>query len=145
MVITKSKHSYYHQIEGLLPNTVLLMYYYLLYNYSDALWTHPALSLIAIGPFFTGSCARLIVSTVSKARFSLFDEFHLSLPTVLSLVIFPANKIYGLGINELYIYGVLIFLNTFMYFLYVMNAIDQIKTYLGIYCLTIKLSDKKEK
>ena len=77
-----------------------------------------------VAPFFTGACARLIVSTVAKARFTLLNEIHLSLPFIASLAVFPINKHFGLGLNELTVYTVLIAANLFTYFLYVLNAID---------------------
>jgi len=124
VVWSKSKHSVAHRIEGLLPVFLLSLYYVILAVYSDLLWTHPALTQINVAPFFTGTCARLIVSSVAKARFTILDELHLSLPFFASLVVFPLNKHLGLGLDEYNVYMVLIACNFFTYFLYVRNAID---------------------
>ena len=121
-----------------MPNAVLLAYYYSLYKYSDMLWTRPALSLITFAPFFCLSISRLIVSTVSKTKFTLFKNIHLSIPIIVSILIFPINKHMNLQLNESYVYAVLIFANFYAYFFFVFNAINQISQYLGIYCLTIK-------
>jgi len=113
-----------HCLEGLLPVFLIIAYYVVMFLYSDLLWTHPALIQINIAPFFAGTCARLIVSTVAKARFTLLDELHLSLPFIAGLLVFPINKRLGLGLNELHVVIVLIAGNLFTYFLYVLNAID---------------------
>lgn len=94
--------------------------------------------MINIAPFFSLCCARLIVCTTSKDRFSLFLNMHLSVPIVFSLLVFPINKHFDLQLNEFTVYIALIFGNFFCYFLYVLNAMDQIKNCLGIYILTIK-------
>jgi len=145
MVWSKSKHDAVHKLEGLLPAFLIIAYYFVIFKYSDLLWTHPALSQLNVAPFFTGTCARLIVSTVAKAKFTILDEVHLSLPFIASLLVFPINKRLELGLNEYNVYLMLIVGNFFTYFLYVLNAIDQIKNSLGIYCLTIKPKDSTKK
>ena len=124
MVLMKSKHSTLHIFEGLAPNLVFIVYYLSLFLYSDLLWTYPALSLLNLAPFFCLATSRLIVSTVAKMKFTLLREIHLSLPMLLTIVIFPLNKHYKLGLNELYVYIALIIMNYYAFFLFVVNAID---------------------
>jgi hypothetical protein len=144
VVWKKSEHTAAHIIEGLLPAFLIVAYYVIIYAYSDLLWTHPTLTQVLVAPFFTGTCARLIVSTVAKARFSILDEVHLSAPFFVALTVLPLNKLLAWGLDEMTLFCVLIVASFFTYFLYVLNAIDQIKNALGIYCLTIKHPKKVE-
>ena len=124
VVRKKSGHTAAHILEGLLPAFMIIAYYVILYAYSDLLWTHPTLTQVLVAPFFTGTCARLIVSTVAKAKFTILDELHLSLPFIVALIVLPLNKLLTLGLDELTLFSVLIVANFFTYFLYVLNAID---------------------
>lgn len=131
-------------IEGFAPNFIFVLYFAIVYFFSDLLWTHPAMILINIAPFFTLCTARLIVCTVGKVTFNMLEDLHLSLPMLLSLVIFPLNKLLGLGLDEMSVFIMLSLANFFMYLLYVLNSIQQIKECLNIYCLTIKpIQDSK--
>ena len=44
VVWAKSKHTTLHILEGLLPAFLIVAYYFILYLYSDLLWTHPSLT-----------------------------------------------------------------------------------------------------
>ena len=97
-----------------------------------------SLVLLNVAPFFCLCASRIIIATVAKQKFHTFDDFHLSIPILLSTAIFPINKLVGLGLNEDIVLGLLLFYAYFNYFWYIFNAINQICQYLDINCLTIK-------
>jgi hypothetical protein len=70
--------------------------------------------------------------------FSLFDDFHLSVVFLFTIVAFPLNQALGINIDETYIYYGLLAANMFVYFWYIVIVIGQITSYLDIYCLSIK-------
>ena len=103
----------------------------------------PALVIFLIGPFFSLCCTRIIIASVSKTTFNLFEHFHLSIPMLISIFIFPLNYYTGLiKIPEFYLYIILILAGLWSYFDYTINTINQITEYLDIYCLTIKHKKK---
>lgn len=133
-----SKKTLSEIIKGFLPNFVFWCYMFVMYMYSDLLWSSPSIIILNISPFFTLCLARLIVCTVGKKTFNLLEDLHLSIPILASLVIFPLNKILGLGLNEPLVFTILICANFFVYFLYIINTINQIKQCLGIWVFSLK-------
>lgn len=142
-VYTKSKHTFIHQVEGLIPLWFIALFVWLCFTYTEIAWTKPALIIYIIGPFFSLSCSRMIVGSVTHSKFTMFRDLHLSMPFIFAMIILPANSIYGLGLDETYLVFALIAINLAAYFQYVVNAISQICEALDIYCLTIK-HPKKE-
>jgi hypothetical protein len=65
------------------------------------------------------------------------------MPLLLGIALLPLNSM-GPQLSEEAICLVLIGLNGFAYFWYIINVIKQITGYLDIYCLSIKNKDKKD-
>ena len=59
-----------------------------------------ALILLNVAPFFCLCASRIIIASVAKQKFHTFDDFHLSIPVLISIAIFPINKMAGLGLSE---------------------------------------------
>lgn len=122
-VFLKSKHSFAHQLEGLIPMVMIVSFVYIVFTFSEVAWTKPALVIYVLGPFFSLSCSRMIIGSVTHTKFSVFRDLHLTVPFIVSMGIFPANKILGLGLDESTVFFSLIGANLFVYFLFVVNAI----------------------
>mmetsp|Transcript_41849 Transcript_41849/g.64024 ORF Transcript_41849/g.64024 Transcript_41849/m.64024 type:complete len:152 (-) Transcript_41849:82-537(-) len=135
-IFTTTKHSVLHTLEGFLPTVLMLVYYAFAFGCTEVAWESPCLVIWSVGVFFTLSASRLIICTVTKARFTLFENIHLLLPMAFGLVTLPLNHI--LGLDETLIFLVVLVGGLAVYFYFVMNVIRQICESLNIYCLTIK-------
>lgn len=138
MVYKKSKYPVWHQLEGLLPCVLVAVAIKSVSTYSVTFEYQPALMIFLIGPFFSLCCSRLIIATVTKMNFSLFNDFHLSAGFFMIILAFPLNRLMDLNIDENLIYYGLMVINYSLYFWYIVNVIGQITTYLDIHCLSIK-------
>ena len=124
IIANKSKHSVFHIMEGFLMHVFIIAYYLSHITYSDLFWQKPALMIINIAPIFCLNCARLILATVSKGRFSFLKDVHLSIAAVFSLVAFPINKILGLNINENNLMISMLIMSYGTYFWYIYHSIN---------------------
>jgi len=124
IILMKSKYSILHILDGMIPIIMFPLYFCSLYHYSDLYWTTHSLVMINLAPFFCLCATRIIIAVVAKQRFSCFEDIHLIVPTLLSVVIFPINKICGLGLNEHVIYIFLMVTGYFMYFWYIVHSIN---------------------
>ena len=140
-VVVNTKHTIGHVFEGLLPLPVMALSMAAQLKFSKEAWSSPTLLVFTIGPFFTLCCTRVIIASVSKTRLQLFENLHLSIPILLSIVVFPINK-QLLHLNERSIYTFLIAYAMFNSMWYTVHAINQITSYLDIYCLSIKHKKK---
>mmetsp|Transcript_11187 Transcript_11187/g.18806 ORF Transcript_11187/g.18806 Transcript_11187/m.18806 type:complete len:118 (-) Transcript_11187:65-418(-) len=108
------------------------------FAFTNAAWKKPCMVLFSLGSFFCLNASRVIIATVTKTRFTIFDDFYLSLPIVAATAFLPLNYYLNLGvcggcIMEYALVGGLV-----AYFTYIVSCITQITTYLDIYCLSIK-------
>ena len=136
-VLSKSKHSLFHCLEGLLPIVLCTIYMISAHTFSVIAWEKPIYIFGSMSFFYSLNASRVIIATVTKKKFSIFIDFHLSLPIILGIILFPLNAM-ALDLKEETLCIGLILLNGFTYFWYIVNVIKQITGYLGIYCLTIK-------
>jgi hypothetical protein len=70
----KSKHTILHSLEGLLPVVLLFSGMHSIFACSKLSWIKPVLPLILISPYFCLTSIRLIISTVTKQKFSIFKD-----------------------------------------------------------------------
>jgi len=107
------------------------------HTFSMIAWEKPIFVFLPLTFFFSLNASRVIIATVTKKKYSIFHDFHLTLPLIIGILAFPLNAM-GLDIKEEVICALLILMNGFAYFWYVVNSIRQITSYLDIYCLVIK-------
>lgn len=143
-VFTSKKHSFGHQLVGILPLFMIMAYYYSAYTYTVKAWEAPVTVLFTVASFYSMCASRMIIGSVTKTKFSVFEDLHLSLPFIFGIIIFPLNKIYGLGLSEDLLFIGLFVSCMFMYFWYICNAIIQITEFLDIWCLVIKHPKKND-
>jgi hypothetical protein len=99
-VLSTTKHTSLHAIEGLLPMLIIYLYIFLAFKFTDFAWEAPSLVIFSFGSFYCLNASRVIIATVTKSEFSLFKDIHLSLPILMGIVIIPANQILNLGLRE---------------------------------------------
>lgn len=136
-VFTNSKHSTMHCLEGLLPIVICAMFLWTSLSFSEIAWTKPIFIMVPMTFYFGLNSSRCIIATVTKQEFSIFKDFHLSLPILCGIIAIPANQAFG-WIKEEQLFAGLIVVNMIAYFWYITNVIGQITDFLGIHCLTIK-------
>jgi hypothetical protein len=122
-VYRKSKHSFIHQLEGLLPLVMIGIQTYITFNNSEEAWKSPALVIFTVGPYFSLCCSRMIVCSVTHSKFTILKDLHLSVPFFMAMVTFPLNKHLGLNLNETFLFLFLIAINMVAYFWYIVHAI----------------------
>lgn len=126
-----------HRLSGLLPVVVIFAYMFSALKFTTAAWESPALLIFSSGPFFSLCSSRLIIGSVSKTPFYLFEHLHLSFPILLAIVFLPFNY-YFLHLNEYVILLSLIAMSLLNSAWYTTNVVAQITECLDIYCLSIK-------
>jgi hypothetical protein len=136
-VFRSSKHSTMHCFEGLLPMALCSMFLWSSLSFSEIAWTKPIFALAPIFFYFSLNCSRCIIATVTKQEYSVFIDFHLTLPIICCIIIIPANQAFDL-IKEEQLFAGFIIVNIMAYFWYITIVIGQITDFLGIHCLTIK-------
>jgi hypothetical protein len=143
-VFASKKHPFAHQLVGLAPLGFIILYYASAFVYTQKAWDAPVTVLFTCGSFYSMCASRMIIASVTHTTFTMFEDLHLSLPFLFGVVIFPLNKIFGLGASEDNLFTGLFWSCLFMYFWYVCNAIMQITECLDIWCLVIKHPKKNE-
>lgn len=111
--------------------------------YSPISWEYPVYVIFSVHPFFCTQNSRLIIATVTKQRYSLFDDIHLSYAMILSMLALVVNNHLDFPINEANMFTMILLGGLATYFWYILMAIDQIKKFLGVNCLTIPYKSKK--
>ena len=122
-VFNSKKHGFLHQLVGLVPLFMIIVYYYSAFTYTLKAWESPVTVLFTCGSFYSMCASRMIIGSVTHTSFNVFEDVHLSLPFIFGIIIFPLNNNYGLGISENLLFIGLFFSCMFMYFWYVCNAI----------------------
>ena len=97
----------------------------------------------------------MIIATVTKQRFSILQDLHLTVPFLLSLALLPINHYFSANdqqeearyMREMTILILSFLGNLSVYMLYISNVIRQITQYLNIYCFSItkKRGDEAQK
>ena len=87
--------------------------------------------------YFSLNCSRVIIATVTKKEYSIFIDFHLSVPILGSILSIPLNSAFGV-LSEHTLFSILVVSNMFIYAWYIGHVIGQITNHLNINCLTIK-------
>ena len=98
-VLSQSKHSVSHCLEGLLPIVICTLYMVSAHTFSVIAWEKPIFVFTSMAFFYSLNASRVIISTVTKKKFSIFIDFHLTLPIVIGILAFPLNAM-GLDMNE---------------------------------------------
>jgi hypothetical protein len=111
--LMSSKHSFSHCISTLLPLLIIAIFFWSSLTYTQMAWTHPIVILAPMGFFFGLNCSRLIIGTVTKTQFRFFEDMHLIVPMLVSIVLFP------IGMNELIVYAIVNIGNAAIYFWYI--------------------------
>ena len=65
-VLTQTKHSTLHALEGLLPLAIINLYMGICFFYTDEAWKYPSLVIFSFGSFFCLNASRVIIATVTK-------------------------------------------------------------------------------
>jgi len=87
----KSKKPLYEVIEGLIPPFLMILYIFVAFAYTSMAWSAPSVVLFVAGTYFCLSVTKMIISTVTKQRCTIFDDLHLSVPFLISIIALPAN------------------------------------------------------
>lgn len=87
----KSKKPLLEIIEGLIPPTLMIFYIFIAFSYTTMAWNAPSVVLFVAGIYFCLSVTKMIIATVTKQRCSIFDDLHLSVPFIISILALPLN------------------------------------------------------
>lgn len=96
-VLRTTKHSSLHALEGLLPLGIIVLYIYSCFAFTSYAWEAPSIVIFSMAPFFCLNASRVIISTVTKQKFSILEHFHLSAPIITGLVLLPVHNSFGLS------------------------------------------------
>ena len=135
-VLRNTKYSYVHVFTTFLPMIIQILFIGVVFSYSKLAYESPALVIFLYAPVFCLLNTRIILATVSKSSFDLLKHFHLMLPMIFSVALFPLNDF--LKINEMTLYTAIFTMNMAVYLVYISSIINQITEFLGIYCFSIR-------
>ena len=124
-------------VEGILPLIIFANFYCVALYFSNIALQEPIWVIMIASAFFCLSTTKIIICNLVKVDFSIFDDFHLCLPILISTFAYPLNWMYWRQ-DEKMLTQILLVMNLSMYFWYVVCCINQITKELGIHCLTIK-------
>jgi len=124
-------------LEGLIPWIICVNFYLSCLTFSDIAISEPIWCVGVLTAYFCLSASKIIMCNLVKVSFSIFDDFHLSVPILISTFAYPLNWMY-LKQDEKLMTQVLLGVNLFMYLWYIVACINQITSFLDIHCLTIK-------
>jgi len=82
-----TKHSALHMLEGLLPMFITDFFMIYAFVYTNYAWENPCSVIFIGGIFFVLNVTRLIISSVSKTKYSMLKDFHLSWSMTFCLMI----------------------------------------------------------
>lgn len=126
-----------------LPMMVCYVYIATCFTFSPISWKYPVYVIFSVHPFFCTQNSRLIIATVTKQEYSLFDDFHLTYAMVLSILALVINNHLNFPVEESNMFTIILLGGLATYFWYILHSIDQIKNFLGVNVLTIP-SKKKQ-
>lgn len=140
------------KIDSLLPIVLLVLYFGLNFYYCELAWNAPGIILFISGAYFCLCSTKLIISNVTKQRFSTFEDMSLHAPFLFSLIMLPLHSTWSKDkpgeqqkMGEIWLLSFSLVSNIFIYFFYVANVIRQITHYLDIECFSIKKQQSKLK
>ena len=76
-----------HMLEGLLPMILTDFFLFYAFMYTNYAWDNPCSVIFIGGAFFVLNVTRLIISSVSKTKYSMLKDFHLSWSMILCVII----------------------------------------------------------
>jgi len=82
-----TKHSVIHMLEGLLPMIITDVFFFYAFIYTNYAWDNPCSVIFIGGTFFVLNVTRLIISSVSKTKYSMLKDFHLSWSMMFCIII----------------------------------------------------------
>ena len=74
-------------IEGFLPMVIIDFYLFFAFIYTNYAWDNPSSVIFIGGTFFVLNVTRLIISSVSKTKYSMLKDFHLSWSMMFTILI----------------------------------------------------------
>jgi hypothetical protein len=122
-VFNHSRHSLAHCLEGLLPMALCTVFMWSSLAFSNIAWTKPIYFFAPMSFYFSLNCSRVIIATVTKQEYTVFKDFHLTIPIILSTIAIPVNHAYGEVVPEEKLFAGAILLNMFVYFWYITHVI----------------------
>ena len=151
-VFRVSKRPLLEKIDSLLPIGLMILYFFINFTYCEMAWNAPGIILFISGAYFCLCSTKIIISNVTKQKFSTFEDMGLHVPFLFSLIMLPLHSMWSVDkpaeqrkIGEIWILSFSFVSNIFVYFVYVANVIRQITSYLDIECLSIKKQQNKVK
>lgn len=118
VVFAESQHSTMHCLEGLLPIAICSVFLWSSLCFSQIAWTKPIYAFLPMSMYFSLNCSRVIIATVTKKEFSIFIDFHLSVPILLSTLSVPSNHAFKV-LKEEHLFTGIIVSNIFVYLWYI--------------------------
>lgn len=128
---------FWDALEGLVPWIICINFYISCLAFSDIAVSEPIWCVGIMTTYFCLGATKIIICNLVKVKFSIFDDFHLTLPILIATILYPLNWMY-LRYDEKLMTQALLALNLFIYFWYIIACINQITAFLGIHCLSIK-------
>lgn len=96
-VMKNSKRSLIEKIDSLLPVVLLVAYFFINFTYCELAWNAPGVILFISGAYFCLCSTKLIISNVTKQRFSTFEDMNLHVPFLFSLIMLPLHNEWSKG------------------------------------------------
>lgn len=81
-------------LEGLLPLVIFTNFFLVAIYFSNIALQEPIWVIMIMSSYFGLSTTKIIICNLVKVEFSIFDDFHLTVPILISTVAYPLNWIY---------------------------------------------------
>ena len=81
-------------LEGLIPFIIYMNFYIIALLFSNIAFEEPIWVFSIMSSYFVLSSTKTIICNLVKVDFSIFDDFHLTVPILVSTIAYPLNSVY---------------------------------------------------
>ena len=81
-------------MNGLIPFVIYMNFYIVALKFSNIGIDEPIWVIAIMSSYFCLSVTKIIICNLVKVEFSIFDDFHLSVPILVSTIAYPMNWVY---------------------------------------------------
>ena len=100
----KTKNSVPHVLESFWPIIMVAVAVASQWFFCDLAFEKAGWAFWSISPYFCLQCTRTNLKKCSMSRINSFEDIHLSYVIYFTILIFPLNKIFSLGLDEVSLY-----------------------------------------
>ena len=91
IVTVFGNYKFWIAFEGILPWMICITFYVSGLAFSNIAMNEPVWCIATMSAYYCMCCSKIIICNLTKVNFSIFDDFHLSVPILVATASYPLN------------------------------------------------------